>query len=170
MTIGNWRGCVAFTLEQEGGLVDDPADPGGLTNFGISQTAYPNVDIRGLTAATASDIYRRDYWERVAGDSLPVGVDLMLFDMAVNAGVAESARILQGCVGAAQDGAIGPATLEAVRDACAADSGAGLVNLLATRQQDYYEGLAKWSVFGAGWGARVVRRQSRAAAMIAGTA
>lgn len=170
MSIGNWQRCVAFTLEQEGGLVDDPNDPGGLTNFGISQRAYPGVDIRGLTAATASDIYGRDYWARVAGDSLPIGVDLMVFDMAVNAGVERSAEILQGCVGAAQDGAIGPATLGAVQQACAADNGAGLVSLLATRQQGFYESLGGWSIYGAGWGARVVRRQARAAAMIAGAA
>lgn len=165
MSIGNWRGCVAFTLQAEGGLVDDPNDPGGLTNFGISQRAYPGVDIRGLTAEAASNIYHRDYWERVAGDSLPMGVDLMVFDMAVNAGVAESARILQGCVGAAQDGVIGDGTLAAVATACASDNTMGLIDILANAQRAYYESLPEWPIYGAGWGARVTKRHGVARVM-----
>lgn len=164
MSSANWPTCIAFTLAQEGGLVDDPADPGGLTNFGISQRAYPNVDIRGLTAAAASDIYRRDYWNAVSGDSLPIGLDLMVFDMAVNAGVGRSAMILQGCIGVTADGAIGPMTLLA---AAGADP-AMTVASLGSAQLDYYESLDGWSTFGEGWGARVQRRQVAAVASITG--
>ena len=41
--------AINYVLENEGGVVDDPNDPGGLTNFGISQKQYPDLDIRDLT-------------------------------------------------------------------------------------------------------------------------
>ena len=55
---------AAFTrlLGHEGGLVDHPADPGGLTNWGISQRSYPGEDIRGMTVERARLIYLRDFW------------------------------------------------------------------------------------------------------------
>jgi len=48
---------IEVVLKHEGGLVDDPDDPGGLTNLGISQRAYPNEDIRGLTVERAKELY-----------------------------------------------------------------------------------------------------------------
>lgn len=164
MSSANWSACIAFTLREEGGLVDNPDDPGGLTNYGISQRAYPNVDIRGLTATTASDIYHRDYWNAVSGDSLPAGIDLMVFDMAVNAGVRRSAMILQSCLGVDVDGGIGPMTLLAARGADAAAT----VAALGAAQLAYYESLGGWSEFGEGWGARVQRRQTTAAGLVGG--
>jgi lysozyme family protein len=54
--------AIALVLKHEGGLSEDPADPGGLTNFGISQRAYPHLDIKALTKEEAAAIYRQDYW------------------------------------------------------------------------------------------------------------
>lgn len=82
--------ALAFVLEREGGLIDDPADPGGLTNLGISQRAYPNLspsDIRNLTPSTVGPIYKGDYWLKAGCDSLPPGMALIVFDSAVNCGV-----------------------------------------------------------------------------------
>ena len=56
--------AIAFTLQREGGHVNDPDDPGGETNFGLSKRAYPYLDIAGLTLDQATHIYRRDYWDR----------------------------------------------------------------------------------------------------------
>ncbi len=166
MSAGNWAACVAFTLGEEGGLCDDPGDPGGLTNFGISQRAYPDVDIRGLTREGAGAIYRRDYWAHVRGDELPPGVDLMVFDMAVNAGVARSAEILQRCLGVDADGVIGEAqTMPAVRSAVPR----ALVRALGAAQLAFYESLPGWNEFGRGWGGRVARRQAAALGMMAAT-
>lgn len=158
MAAENWPACIAFTLQEEGGLSDTPGDPGGLTNFGISQRAYPGLDIRNLTKPAAETIYRRDYWNKVAGDALAAGVDLMVFDMGVNAGVGRSGEILQRCVGAAVDGVIGQATLAAVR----AMDAATLIKALGAAQLAFYEDLSGWSEFGRGWGGRVERRQATA--------
>lgn len=68
--------AVEFVLAYEGGYVNDPNDPGGETNFGISKRAYPNVDIKNLTREDVIDIYRRDYWDRCRCGELPSGVDL----------------------------------------------------------------------------------------------
>lgn len=163
MSAENWSACIAFTLGEEGGLVDDPSDPGGLTNFGISQAAYPNLDIATLTRGEAEAIYRRDYWSPAACDKLPAGVDLMVFDMAVNAGVAQSGRILQRCIGAEADGMIGKLTLQAVADTDARV----LVTAIGAAQRAFYESLPQWTEFGAGWGARCGRRTARAAHMVA---
>lgn len=162
MAAANWPECISFTLTQEGGLVNDPNDPGGLTNFGISQAAYPGLPIAALTRSDAEAIYRRDYWTPVAGDGLPAGADLMVFDMGVNAGVNLSARLLQQCVGVEQDGAIGPETLAAL----AGHDALQVIAALADAQLAYYHNLANWARYGDGWGARVHRRENTAREMI----
>jgi lysozyme family protein len=117
--------CVAFTLRQEGGYVDDPADPGGATNMGITLATYrewsddPDLgafQVKDLTLKTARAIYRALYWNPLRAEALPPGVDLSVFDMGVNAGIWRSARLLQralGFTGEEVDGAIGPGTLAA---------------------------------------------------------
>lgn len=71
----------------EGGYVNDPADPGGETKYGISKRAYPNVDIRNLTPELAGTIYENDYWGPAGCAQLPPGMALVVFDSAVNCGV-----------------------------------------------------------------------------------
>ena len=117
--IGNFPACIKFTLQYEGGFQDAPNDPGNYrpdgtlvgTNFGISAASYPTLDIRDLTQPEAEAIYQRDYWQRIYGDSLPLGLDMVTFDWAVNSGVGTAARALQAHVGVLQDGDIGPVTL-----------------------------------------------------------
>ena len=87
-------------LAHEGGLVDHPNDPGGLTNFGISQRSYPHLDIRALTPEIAKAIYRRDYWEKPGLDAIPdLGLAEQVFDTAVNSGAGRAFRLLHGVVG-----------------------------------------------------------------------
>lgn len=105
--------AVARVLLAEGGYVNDPHDPGGETNFGISKRSYPGEDIRNLTPARATEIYYRDYWQAVRGDELPFAVAVVLFDCAVNQGVRTSIRFLQDALGVTVDGVIGPATMAA---------------------------------------------------------
>src|SRR5215813_4897295 len=117
--------CLAFTLREEGGYVDDPADPGGATNMGITLATYREwsndaalgpTQVQNMTRRTASAIYRSLYWNPLRADALPIGVDLSVFDMGVNAGIWSSARVLQralGFAGEEVDGCIGPETLEA---------------------------------------------------------
>ena len=109
-----FRTALAFTLKFEGGLVDNPDDPGGLTNFGISQRSYPGEDIRGLTRKRVEQIYRQDFWDTLEGDKLPPEVAFVLFDYAVHAGVSRSIRDLQVIVHTPSDGIMGPATHHAM--------------------------------------------------------
>ncbi len=87
VNVNNFRLSLQFTLKWEGGYVNDPADPGGETKWGISKRAYPNLDIRNLSADQASDIYASDYWLKAGCDSLPLPYCTVVFDSAVNDGV-----------------------------------------------------------------------------------
>ena len=111
---------IGKTLAFEGGYGDDPDDPGGETNFGISKAAYPNVDIRALTRDEAIAIYKRDYWERPRIAELPDSVAGKVFDMGVNMGQATAIRLFQQVLNElnvkpilVEDGRIGPATIGA---------------------------------------------------------
>ena len=76
--------------------------------------SYPDYDIENLTLEQAEKIYTRDYWDKLSANQLPDGVDVFLFDYAVNSGVARAAISLQRMVSAADDGHIGPQTLKLV--------------------------------------------------------
>jgi lysozyme family protein len=169
--------CLAFTLREEGGYVDDPADPGGSTNMGITLATYrqwsDNPDlgptqVRQMAERTARAIYRTLYWNPLRADALPAGVDLSVFDMGVNAGIWGSARLLQralGFTGDEVDGCIGPETL----GAAAKFETRMLVNDLAERQSAYYRSLFDFPTFGRGWLDRTEARRQAALAMIGGT-
>ena len=185
MAAQDWTACIAFTLAAEGGFVNDPRDPGGATNYGITLATLaawrgPNVittveDVRALTPAKVTPIYHAKYWETISGDSpnMAPGIDLMVFDMGVNAGIGTSGEILQRCLGfdgvspgQEIDGAIGPHTLLAVKGAHAAS----LITSLSAAQLAYYQGLSGWPTFGQGWSARVSERTAHANALALGTA
>lgn len=110
--------AVAQVLRHEGEYVDDSSDRGGVTRFGISAAAYPNLDIAGLTRTQAVEIYRRDYWERHRIDRIehPV-LAAKVFDVAVNVGPGRAIRWLQQAANAPQDGYLGPLTAVAVNEA-----------------------------------------------------
>jgi len=107
--------AIIKTLINEGGakITDDPSDSGGLTKYGISQRAYPNVNIRALTEAQAKAIYKRDYWDKIKGDDIPSQlVAENIFDTAVNMGARTASRLAQMALGMQNaDGIIGPQTL-----------------------------------------------------------
>jgi len=96
------------TIAMEGGYVNDPADPGGETNFGISKRSYPDVDIAALTPKLAGEIYRRDFWDRLNLDGIDNQVIATeLFDTAVNCGVGTAGKFLQEALNLL-NGSIGP--------------------------------------------------------------
>lgn len=161
--MADFNACVAFTLREEGGLVDNPADPGGLTKYGISQRSYPDVDIANLTEDDAAEIYKRDYWSHVNGDALPDGLDLMVFDFAVNAGPSRSIRLLQQAIGVDSDGVMGPVTMATI----AALDPRQMISALEEAQSAYYRGLHGYLWFGQGWMARTGRRLQTALIMAA---
>ena len=118
--MGDFNISIKTVLANEGGLVENVADPGGLTNFGISQKSYPNVDIRALTPETAAAIYRQDFWK--FDDVNSQELCTKIFDMAVNMGHA-AISILQRCVSVEPDGVWGPATCAATNAVDAAMPG-----------------------------------------------
>jgi lysozyme family protein len=82
-------------LLREGGLVDHPSDPGGLTNWGLSQRSYPHENLRTLTKDRAKDIYRKDYWTQPKFNEIPDhNLAIQVFDMGVNAGPGRAFRLL----------------------------------------------------------------------------
>lgn len=146
---------VAFVLKHEGGFVDHPRDPGGATNMGITVATLrdwrgrlTSIDeVKNLTEHEARQIYRMRYWNPVNGDMLPQGVNLSVFDFAVNAGVGRAVRTLQRIVGAPDDGAIGPVTMAAVKGIPEKD----LIIRFAQARREFYKGLSTFDAFGRGW-------------------
>ncbi len=106
--------ALRWIIHAEGGYVNNPDDPGGETNYGISKKSYPDMDIPNITYKEACDIYIRDYWDRINADKIPYPLSIYLFDMAVNAGCGRAVKILQKLIGTKQDGIIGPKTTKAV--------------------------------------------------------
>lgn len=106
--------AVGFVLEEEGVLSDAATDPGGLTKYGISKAAYPNLDIANLTKDQAINIYYTDYWLKTFCDTLPFAFAVAVFDCAVNQGEGTAFRCLQGAIGVTVDGDFGPASKKAL--------------------------------------------------------
>ncbi len=110
--------AVEFVLEEEGnGIVsNDPQDPGGLTKWGISQRAYPGLNIRNLTREDAIAIYRKDYWNKCRCGEMPDPLAIVLFDTSVDQGVGHATRILQQGLDVVADGVIGALTMAAIQN------------------------------------------------------
>lgn len=106
--------AIEIILEKEGGLIDHPEDPGGLTNFGIAQKYHPDVDIRNLTKEDAKKIYYFKYFLEVRGNELPDKLRLIVLDCAVNQGTSACIKMLQRCLGVVDDGDMGPRTMTAL--------------------------------------------------------
>lgn len=156
---GNFDACLTETLRHEGGWADHPEDPGGATMKGVTIGTFAQfkgrkvtkAELRAISDADLRAIYRRKYWDKVRGDELPAGLDLVAFDAAVNSGPARGARWLQQALGVAADGKIGPVTLDAAQKA---DAGFIIERALNNRMA-FLRGLKTWSTFGRGWTARV---------------
>jgi len=147
----NFDDAINIVLNNEGGYVNNPADPGGETKFGISKHAYPDVDIANLTREQAIAIYKRDFWDRVQGDTLPASIAFQILDFAVNAGLSTAIRKAQFVAGVADDGNWGPIT----RAAVAAISPSVFCARFAAAKIRFYTKLTTFPTFGAGWMNRV---------------
>jgi len=102
-------------LKSDGGINDKSSDKGGLTKFGISQRAYPSLDIATLKIETAVMLYHRDYWRPLQLIKLPKCLQLMLFDAAVQHGVTGATVLIQNIVPTKVDGLFGSRTLSAIK-------------------------------------------------------
>jgi uncharacterized protein (TIGR02594 family) len=158
--------ALAHVLEMEGGYGDDPYDPGGPTNLGITLAVYArytgveltpdNVatlksELKLIPVETARRIYRDRYWLAASCPELPPPLALFHFDAAVNQGVSGAAHMLQQAVGVEMDGEIGPVTLAAV----AARPIQQTLGVYAEIRRQRYRALAHFWRFGKGWLRRV---------------
>lgn len=162
MSKANFAKCMAHVLKFEGGKVDDPDDPGGRTNQGVIQRVYNGwrelngkapQDVYKMTNAERDAIYREGYWNRVRADELPAGVDLVVFDGAVNSGPTQSVKWLQRALGVTRiDGVMGPATLAAVDMHPNHDA---LISAICDRRLAFLQALKHWWKYKNGWTSRV---------------
>lgn len=151
----NFEPCLKFVLHHEGLWSDDPRDPGGATMKGVTLAVYREYlgrdaskdELRNIPDSHLHDLYRSRYWSKVRCDDLPAGVDLVVFDMAVNSGVGRAAKILQRCVGATEDGVIGPKTMALITDVPARQ----MIIRFSEQRRMFYKSLKAFETFGKGW-------------------
>ena len=136
-------------LGHEGRYVNDPKDPGGETNFGVSKRSYPAVDIKNLTLQGAKTIYYRDFWLPLV-DAHPA-IKFQVFDFAVNGGLSTALHKLQTAIGVADDGHWGPVSAAAL---AAREINDVLLRFNAQRLR-FYASTTQWSEYGKGWVLRV---------------
>jgi hypothetical protein len=165
----NWDNSFAAVLKHEGGFVNHPKDPGGMTNLGVTKAsweAFLNRDVtetemRGLTPDVVKPFYKTMYWDKIKGDQLPAGVDYAAYDLAVNSGVGRAAKYLQEIAGVVADGMIGPKSLEAIK-ACDPEE---MVDALCDMRLAFLKRLPTFDTFGKGWSRRVAEVKDKASGM-----
>jgi len=166
----NFDKCFALIIQDEGGYVNDPRDPGGRTNLGVTQRnweTYLNrsvteTEMRKLTPSDVKTFYKVMYWDKLKGNQLPAGVDYAAFDLAVNSGVSRAARYLQQIAGVTQDGMIGPKSLDAI----AACDPAQTVDALCDMRMDFLRRLPTFETYGKGWSRRVAEVSVKSGEMV----
>jgi lysozyme family protein len=148
---------VAFEklLKHEGGYSDHAADPGGKTRYGVTEAVAREVgyrgDMRELPLELAQRIYKERYWDAVQAEALPSDVRYVVFDGAVNSGVAQSSKWLQRACGVKDDGVIGPITIRAAN----ALHPEGLKRKMLAQRLRFMTSLSNWPAFSRGWANRI---------------
>ena len=169
--ISNWQKSFELMLKSEGGFVNHPSDPGGMTNLGVTKATWENwvgresdeAEMRGLTPEKVEPLYKKKYWDAVRADELPVGLDYLMFDFGVNAGPGRAIKVMQSAVGVTPDGGFGPLTLAAVQ----AIDPVELIEKFSQAKEDFYRSLGTFATFGKGWLNRVADVKVKANSMLA---
>jgi len=136
--------AIKETLKWEGGYTNNPSDPGGPTNWGITivdarkywKQDATAADVKAMPLSVAVSIYNSKYWKtpEYDCDTLASGVDFAVFDFGVNSGPARAKKYLLLSIGG---------------------SSSDTINKLCDYRLNFLKGLSTWSVFGKGWGTRV---------------
>ena len=165
----NWDDCFAMVIKSEGGFVNHPKDPGGMTNLGVTRSAWEAFinrkvtedEMRALTPELVKPFYKALYWDRIKGDVLPDGVDYAAYDLAVNSGPHRAAQYLQEIAGVTADGMIGPKSIEAIKSCDAKETADAICDM----RLDFLKRLATFDTFGKGWSRRVAEVKAKAISM-----
>lgn len=161
--MGNFDDAFDLLIGNEGGYVNNPADPGGETNWGITRAVAVDNGYDGsmklMPKETAKGIYKKMYWDKLQCDQLPFVVAFQLFDAGVNHGNAQAAKFLQRALSIADDGVIGAKTIAAVSKL----KDLQIVMLFNAERIEFYAALKTFSTFGKGWVRRVASNLKLAA-------
>ena len=168
----NFDVCLKKLLVHEGGYVNHPSDPGGMTNLGVTARVWEEwvghpVDekqMRTLTPELVAPLYKRKYWDACRADELISGLDYCVFDVAVNSGPGRAIKFLQSCVGATPDGGFGSITLALVKKAEA--DPVKIIGTYSDTRIQFLKSLKTWDTFGKGWERRVNEVQAESLKML----
>jgi len=138
----NFDDALKAILKHEGGFVNHPKDPGGMTNLGVTKKVWEEwvghaVDekaMRALTPEVVAPMYKKKYWDAVKADEMPDGLDYLMFDFAVNAGPGRAIK---------------------------------LVAKFSAEKEAFYRSLPTFATFGKGWLRRVAEAKTHAESMLA---
>lgn len=166
----NFNKCLKSVLKEEGGFVNNPFDPGGATNHGVTKHVWEGwvghsvsvEDMKELSEDDVKPLYKKKYWDVNRCDDLPGGVDLVVFDTSVHSGPTKAAKLLQQAVSTTVDGIIGPKTIQKV----IAEDPLKIIKWYCDARLAYLKSLGTFPVFGKGWTARVVRLKEKAPKMV----
>ena len=160
----NFQECLDLVLKSEGGWVNNPADPGGETNLGVTKRVWEEYvghavkTMKNLTKDDVAPMYELKYWRPCYCEVLPRGLDFVIFSMGVNAGPGRSVKLLQQSIGCVPDGVIGPRTRELI----SASNSANLIAKFSETRREYYRSLKTFPIFGKGWLSRVDHEETTA--------
>ena len=139
--------ALALVLKWEGGYINDPNDPGGETNLGICKRDHPNLDIKNLTVAQVTPIYKTNYWDACKCDLFPSVLATCVFDSAVNQGTGTAVRLLQTSLRLTADGVIGNKTISVAQNTSVKIS---IRNFTVTRILKYVN-TKNFGLYGSNW-------------------
>lgn len=166
MVATTYQEAITKVFLDEGGYTNDPRDPGGATNWGITifdARAYwmPNAtpaDVRAMPKHVAEQIYRTKYAAPVRYDQLPAGFDYSVLDLGINSGIGRAipyaASVLGAKAGTKIDALIPLAALYPDKKK--------LIQIYWAKRLAFLKSLKTWSVFGGGWGRRVASGEALA--------
>lgn len=167
MAAKTYPNAIELVLAHEGGFVNHPSDPGGVTNRGITMTVAQQYaaeigwikgrkltinDMRSLPLWFAEKVYKAKYWDALNCDQLEPGVDYAVFDYGVNSGVGRSGRVLRRVLGLSDTNS---AVTADVITAANKRNASWLAAAVCDERLSYLKGLKTWLTFGKGWSRRV---------------
>jgi lysozyme family protein len=159
LTASNREASISKTLTYEGGYTNDPRDPGGATNWGITifdarlhwKPDATAADVKAMPKSVAIEIYRQKYWAKMGCDDRPAGVDFVDFDLGVNSGVGRTTQFRK---------VLDPQQLAPV----------AYVKAFCAKRSAFLHSLRTWEAFGKGWGRRVADVEATGVRMALGAA
>ena len=140
-----------------------------MTNLGVTKAVWEKwvghgvteAEMRALGPQDVAPLYKTNYWDKIGGDSLPLGIDYAVFDMAVNSGVGRAAKTLQQVLGVGADGQVGQATI----NACEASNPREVATAVCEARLAFLQSLPTYGTFGKGWARRVSEVENAAFSM-----